>query len=90
MRIILNYPASRQDIGCFEVLSVLTKFVQAQISCSHLFSRLLLINMTKCIARAKQTNRWATASLLQCIVGQLVCLKNRIRTCVLQQPFTLR
>ena len=59
MRLVMNCPASRQDIGPFEDLSVLTKFALIQQVVRTCFCDCL----TKCIARATGTNQKTTASL---------------------------
>ena len=60
MRLVMTCPASRQDIGSFEDLSVLTKFALVQQVVRTCFFDCL----TKCIARATRTNHKTTASLL--------------------------
>ena len=59
MRLVMTCPALRQDIGPFEDLSVLTKFVLVQQVVRTCFCDCL----TKCIARATRTNHKTTASL---------------------------
>ena len=59
MRLVMNCPASRQDIGPFEDLSVLTKFALVQQVVRTCFCDCV----TKCIARATRTNQKTTASL---------------------------
>ena len=59
MRLVMNCPASRQDIGPFEDVSVLTKFALVQQVVRTCFCDCL----TKCIARAMRTNQKTTASL---------------------------
>ena len=62
MRLVTSCPASRQDIGPFEDLSVLTKFSLVQQVVRTCFCDCL----TKCIARATRTNhtsKTTTASL---------------------------
>ena len=71
MRLVLNCPALRQDIGPFEDLSVLTEFAPVQQVVRTCFCDCL----TKCIARATRTNHKTTASLFSWIVGQILGLK---------------
>ena len=59
MRLVMNCPASRQDIGPFEDLSVLTKFALVQQVVRTCFCDCL----TKGIARATRTNQKTAASL---------------------------
>ena len=79
MRLVMNCPALRQGIGPFEDLSVLTKFALVQQVVRTCFCNCL----TKCTARATRTNQKTTASLFSGIVGQVLGLKKRIRTCFL-------
>ena len=79
MRLVMNCPATRQDIGPFENLAVLTKFALVQLVVRTCFCDCL----TKCIARATQTNQKTTASLFTGIVGQVLGLKKCIRACFL-------
>ena len=62
MRLVMICPALRQDIGSFEDLSVLTKFALVQQVVRTCFSDCL----TKCIARATQTNLPIIRQLLLC------------------------
>ena len=55
MRLVMNCPASRQDIGPFEDLSVLTKFALVQ--------QVVRTCFFDCFARATRTNQKTTASL---------------------------
>ena len=59
MRLVLNCPALKLDIGPFEDLSVLTKFSIVQQVVRTCFCDCL----TKCIERATRTNHKTTASL---------------------------
>ena len=83
MRLFMNRPASRQDIGPFEDLSVLTKFALVQQVARTCFCDCL----TKCIESATRASQkklsFDWSALFSWIVGQVLGLKKRIRICFL-------
>ena len=72
MRLVMNCPASRQDIGPFEDLSVLTKFALVQQVVRTCFCDCV----TKCIARATRTNQKTTAFCFPELLDKFLVSKN--------------
>ena len=92
--VILHYEgrwnATCHNLSCLEAgHRPLWRFVRFDKICPALVQQVVRTCfcdcLTKCIARATRTNQKTTASLFSWIVGQVLGLKKRIRTCLLQQ-----